>query len=67
MYRGVKNMRKRSGKLLAFLLALTMTAGMMAGCGSDKAEGSADTEQTQETQTSGGKKTFVFGDNTFNA
>lgn len=38
-------MRKRSGKLLAFLLALTMTAGMMAGCGSDKAEGSADTEQ----------------------
>lgn len=59
-------MRKRTGKILALLLALTMTAGVLAGCGSEKAEGTTDAAQSEETHE-GGKKTVVFGDTTFNA
>lgn len=62
---------KKRNRMLALLLTLAVTAGMAAGCGgSDSKETSADpaqAQQNQETQTDGGKKTFVFGDTTFNA
>ena len=34
-------MKKRTGKILALLLSLTMVAGMLAGCGSDKTDSTA--------------------------
>ena len=58
-------MKKRTGKIFALLLSLTMAAGMLAGCGSDKTESTDAAAQTEAAQE--GKKTFVFGDTTFNA
>ena len=43
-------------KILASLLALCLSFGILAGCGS-----------SNTPAQSGGKKTFVFGDTTFNA
>ena len=43
-------------KILASLLALCLSLGILAGCGNSNAPAQ-----------SGGKKTFVFGDTTFNA
>ena len=43
-------------KILASLLALCLSLGILAGCGN-----------SGTTAQSGGKKTFVFGDTTFNA
>ena len=63
-------MKKRTGKILALLLSLTMVAGMVAGCGSDKTDSTAADSTSTQTTTSAdttGKKTFVFGDTTFNA
>ena len=40
-------MKKRTGKILALLLSLTMMAGVIAGCGSEKTDGSADSTSTQ--------------------
>ena len=48
-------------KLVAMVLALTLTASTFVGCGT-KAE-----KQTADSSTESGKKTFVFGDTTFNA
>ena len=61
---------KKTSKIPALLLALAMTAGMLAGCGSDTPKESGDAAQTQgaqDAQAGGEKKTFVFGDTTFNA
>ena len=61
-------MKKRTGKILSLLLSLAMVAGVMAGCGSEKADSTSGT-QTEVTTSAdaAGKKTFVFGDTTFNA
>ncbi|WP_033153242.1 ABC transporter substrate-binding protein [Pseudobutyrivibrio ruminis] len=48
-------------KLVAMFLALTLTAATFVGCGT-KAE-----NQTADSSAESGKKTFVFGDTTFNA
>lgn len=48
-------------KLVAMFLALTLTAATFVGCGT-KAE-----NQTVDSSAESGKKTFVFGDTTFNA
>ena len=48
-------------KLVAMILALTLTAATFVGCGT-KAE-----NQTVDSSAESGKKTFVFGDTTFNA
>ena len=58
-------MKKRTGKIFALLLSLTMVTGMLAGCGAEKTEHNDDATQTEAAQE--GKKTFVFGDTTFNA
>jgi len=48
-------------KLVAIMLALTLTAATFVGCGT-KAE-----NQTADSNVESGKKTFVLGDTTFNA
>ena len=47
-------------KLSAMLLAVCLGTGALAGCGSQ------DSGKTQTQETENGKKTFVFGDTTFN-
>lgn len=47
---------------IALLLALCLSASMLAGCGSTATETGGN-----EDNTSSAKKTFVFGDTTFNA
>ena len=53
-------MRKRTAKVLSLLLAVAMAAGMLTGCGSASEAQAAEKDDT-------GKKSFVFGDTTFNA
>lgn len=51
---------------IALLLALCLSASMLAGCGST-ATGTGGNEASPADNTSSAKKTFVFGDTTFNA
>lgn len=63
-------MKKRGSKIVALMLAMTMAAGVMTGCGSQKTETTADTgaaESTAAGTNDSDKKKFVFGDTTFNA
>ncbi len=43
-------MKKRTGKIFALLLSLTMVTGMLAGCGSDKTESTDAAAQTEAAQ-----------------
>ena len=59
-------------KWIALLLVLCMTVGVLAGCGSSTESttptAASSTESTTATETiPAAKKTFVFGDTTFNA
>lgn len=62
---------KKNSKFLALLLTLALSAGALAGCGgkSEAEDGTAGNKPAQEasSEESSGKKTFVFGDTTFNA
>ena len=51
---------------IALLLALCLSASMLAGCGSTATEIGGN-EASPADNTSSAKKTFVFGDTTFNA
>lgn len=51
---------------IALLLALCLSASMLAGCGSTTTE-TGGNEASPADNTSSAKKTFVFGDTTFNA
>lgn len=51
---------------IALLLALCLSASMLAGCGSTATE-TGGNEASPADNTSSAKKTFVFGDTTFNA
>ena len=58
-------MKKRGSKIVALMLAMTMAAGVMTGCGSQKTETTADTgaaESTAAGTNDSDKKKFVFGD-----
>lgn len=46
------------------VLALTMSAGLLAGCGSS---GEEDSQDRSQSESSSGKKVFYYGDTTFNA
>lgn len=48
-------------KAAAFFMAVCLGTGLLAGCGSEKS--TANTEGVSEAKE---KKTFVFGDTTFN-
>ncbi len=50
---------KGSKKFLAIMMAMTMTVSVFTGCGSSDSASDANADS--------GKKTFVFGDTTFNA
>lgn len=52
-------------KWIALLLALCMTVGILAGCGN--IGGTSDGGKAPASDGNTGKKTFVFGDTTFNA
>lgn len=59
-------------KLIALLLVLCMTVGVLAGCGGSSvsapaANGSAGKAPASADSAPAAKKTFVFGDTTFNA
>ncbi len=51
---------------IVLLLALCLSASMLAGCGSTATE-TGGNEASPADNTSSAKKTFVFGDTTFNA
>lgn len=56
---------KRAG---AFLLAASMSAGLLAGCGASDTENSGtETESAQTEESASGEKVFYYGDTTFNA
>lgn len=66
-----KGLWKKTG---AILLTLTMTAGLLAGCGSSGSSASDSPESEQEAgensqaaSSSEGEKVFYYGDTTFNA
>lgn len=59
-----KNLWKKTG---AVVLALTMSAGLLAGCGSSGEEDSQDTAQSESSSEETGEKVFYYGDTTFNA
>ena len=42
-------MKKRGSKIVALLLTLTMAAGVMAGCGSQQAETTADAAKKESS------------------
>src|SRR5699024_6593563 len=46
------------------VLALTMSAGLLAGCG---ASGEEDSQDRLQSESSSGEKVFYYGDTTFNA
>ena len=56
-------------KWIALLLVLCMTVGVLAGCGgnNESTSGSAEKAPASDGNTPAAKKTFVFGDTTFNA
>ena len=56
-------------KILAILMVLCLSAGILAGCGSsaNAPASSGGNSGASSDAVSGTKKTFVFGDNTFNA
>ena len=56
-------------KILAILMILCLSAGILAGCGSsaNAPASSGGNSGASSDAASGTKKTFVFGDNTFNA
>ena len=51
-------------KILALLLVLCLSVGLLAGCGGSS---SAPAATESDSGTAAAKKTFVFGDTTFNA
>ena len=56
---------KRAG---AFLLAASMSAGLLAGCGStDTGNSGTKTDNAQTEDGASGEKVFYYGDTTFNA
>lgn len=54
-------MRKNFKKISAMVMAVCLGMGLLTGCGAEEKK-KADTKQEADT----GKKTFVFGDTTFN-
>ena len=56
-------------KILAILMVLCLSVGILAGCGSsaNAPASSGENSSASSDAASGTKKTFVFGDNTFNA
>ena len=54
-------MRKNFKKISAMVMAICLGMGLLTGCGAEEKK-KADTKQEADT----GKKTFVFGDTTFN-
>ena len=56
-------------KILAILMVLCLSVGILAGCGSsaNAPASSGGNSGASSDAVSGTKKTFVFGDNTFNA
>lgn len=57
---------KKTKKLMAFLMAACLAVGTLAGCGGTKTSDDG-TAANAENKESTEKKTFVFGDTTFNA
>lgn len=50
-------------KILSVLLAVTMTASVLAGCGSSNTGGQTDGESAETTADSGNNETDVAEDN----
>lgn len=54
-------------KILALLLVLCLSVGLLAGCGSSSAPAADNSGASSDAAAPTAKKTFVFGDTTFNA